>query len=45
MGFLLISAYRGYVAADCPLCGYVMIQALAMSLLGGGDEEAKGWEL
>lgn len=37
----------GYIAADCPLCGFVMIQSLGQSLIGGEEDaaEAKSWEL
>jgi hypothetical protein len=28
----------GYIAADCPLCGYVMIQSHSLPLLSGGGE-------
>lgn len=36
----------GYIAADCPLCGFVMIQSLGQSLISGEDAmEAKSWEL
>lgn len=34
-----------YVAADCPLCGYVMIQSLAVPLIAASDEEAVSWAL
>lgn len=35
-----------YVAADCPLCGYVMIQSLAVPLVAKADElEAISWAL
>lgn len=38
----------GYIAADCPLCGFVMIQSLGVSLLHCCEDdvaEAKSWEL
>jgi len=36
----------GYVAADCPLCGYVMIRSLAMPLVSDSDaKDAETWEL
>ena len=36
----------GYVAADCPLCGYLMIASLAQPLITEYDiEEAKSWSL
>ncbi len=36
----------GYIAADCPLCGYVMIRSLSMPLISSDDAlEAKSWEL
>lgn len=36
----------GYIAADCPLCGYVMIQSLSLSLITDTDaEEAKAWAI
>ena len=36
----------GYIAADCPLCGYVMIRSLSMPLITPEDsEEAKAWAL
>ncbi len=35
-----------YVAADCPLCGYVMIRSLDIPLIGEGDvAEAQSWAL
>jgi ribosomal protein S14 len=36
----------GYVAADCPLCGYVMIRSLASPLVSESDlVDAQSWEL
>ncbi len=36
----------GYIAADCPLCGYVMIQSLTLPLVGERDAaEAKLWAI
>jgi hypothetical protein len=36
----------GYIAADCPLCGYVMISSLSTSLITESDtEEAASWRL
>ena len=36
----------GYIAADCPLCGYVMIQSLSLPLISEADaEEAKAWAI
>jgi len=36
----------GYIAADCPLCGYVMIQSLSLPLVSDADaEEAKAWAI
>jgi hypothetical protein len=40
----------GYIAADCPLCGYVMIRALSLPLINlegskEDSEEAKAWAL
>ena len=36
----------GYIAADCPLCGYVMIRSLSVPLITPEDsEEAKAWAL
>ena len=36
----------GFVAADCPLCGYVMIRSLALPLISPEDSvEAKSWDL
>ncbi len=35
-----------YVAADCPLCGGAMIQALSLPLVDEqASNEAKSWEL
>ena len=36
----------GYIAADCPLCGYVMIQSLSLPLISEADaDEAKAWAI
>lgn len=36
----------GYLAGDCPLCGYVMIRLLGEPLIESEDsEEAKSWEI
>ena len=36
----------GYIAADCPLCGFVMIQSLSLPLIAEADaEEAKAWTI
>lgn len=36
----------GYIAADCPLCGYVMIQSLSLPLVGEREaEEMKAWAI
>jgi hypothetical protein len=36
----------GYIAADCPLCGYVMVQSLALPLVSDADaEEARAWAI
>lgn len=36
----------GYIAADCPLCGYVMIQSLSLPLVSERDaEEMKAWAI
>jgi hypothetical protein len=39
----------GYIAADCPLCGYAMIRLVGCSLIREEEEEkggeAKAWEL
>jgi hypothetical protein len=36
----------GYIAADCPLCGFVMIRSLGVSLVAEEDiAEAKSWDL
>jgi len=36
----------GYIAADCPLCGFAMIKSITMSLISADDAaEAKSWEL
>eukprot|EP01036_Dinobryon_divergens_P033721 gene33721-43579_t len=36
----------GYIAADCPLCGYVMVQLIGEHLISQDDAaEAKTWEL
>ena len=36
----------GYIAADCPLCGFAMIKSLAVSLVSDSDfNEAKSWEI
>ena len=36
----------GYIAADCPLCGYVMIRSLSVPLVTESDnEEAASWRL
>lgn len=36
----------GYVAADCPLCGYMMIDSLSIPLINQDDEaEAQSWIL
>eukprot|EP00605_Chrysophyceae_sp_TOSAG23-4_P000496 GSChrysophyteH1.ASY1.ANO1.556.1 assembled CDS len=35
----------GYVAADCPLCGYVMIQSLSMPLVPDDQPDADPWRL
>jgi hypothetical protein len=42
----LQSELDGYIAADCPYCGYAMIESLAETLIGENDlNEAKFWEL
>jgi predicted DNA-binding protein (UPF0278 family) len=36
----------GYIAADCPLCGYVMIQSLSLPLISDTDvEEMNAWAI
>eukprot|EP01038_Epipyxis_sp_PR26KG_P012525 gene12525-16800_t len=36
----------GYIAADCPLCGYMMINSINIALIGDNEAvEAKSWEL
>lgn len=36
----------GYIAADCPLCGYAMIQSLSLPLIGDTEvEEVKAWAI
>jgi vacuolar protein sorting-associated protein 18 len=38
----------GYIAADCPFCGFAMIQALSQPLIGqqaADIEEAKSWAI
>lgn len=36
----------GYIAADCPLCGYAMIRSVALPLIGEEDmEEKQSWDL
>jgi hypothetical protein len=36
----------GCIGADCPLCGYVMIQSLSKSLLANETEsEIHSWQL
>lgn len=36
----------GLIAADCPLCGYIMIRSLAVPLVSDQDTaEAKSWEI
>ena len=36
----------GFIAADCPLCGYVMIQALTVPIITDDDRsEALSWEI
>ena len=37
---------EGYIAADCPLCGYLMIECLDVPLVRTEDAaEAKTWQL
>jgi DNA-binding IscR family transcriptional regulator len=40
----------GYIAGDCPLCGYSMVRSVSLSLISSGPgskdaAEAKAWEL
>lgn len=36
----------GYIAADCPLCGYVMIRSLSLPLISEDDaQDAASWDL
>lgn len=36
----------GYIAGDCPLCGYIMIQSLEQPLITQNDvDEARSWDL
>ncbi len=36
----------GFIAADCPLCGYVMIKSLTIPLISDDDAaEASSWEV
>jgi len=36
----------GYIAADCPLCGYVMIRSLSLPLISEDDAaDAASWDL
>jgi hypothetical protein len=36
----------GYIAADCPLCGYAMIHNIGLPLISDKDrEEAESWLL
>jgi len=36
----------GYIAADCPLCGYVMIRSLSLPLISEDDaKDAASWDL
>jgi hypothetical protein len=41
---LLQNELDGYIAADCPLCGFLMIKSLAVPLITDNDEtESKSW--